>query len=175
MLNLEKIEKIFFEDIIEEAKQGEDLIPDENGKDCLVFNVGFHACIEGRLNSGSFGDSKPVLMIQNKQQLLPLLKQYVDELDKKKFRTYSKFFLIFQSIISLIITIVALCFVNYDYGFIFTFIGISLIFSNIITYYQYISQITGRFNELSIVNIVKDIDYTKIQRIVYCWNLYSIL
>lgn len=80
-----------------------------------------------------------------------------DELDKKKFRTYSKFFLIFQSIISLIITIIALCFVNYDYGFIFTFIGISLIFSNIITYYQYISQITGRFNELSIVNIVKSL------------------
>ena len=31
MLNLEKIEKIFFEDIIEEAKRGEVLIPDENG------------------------------------------------------------------------------------------------------------------------------------------------
>lgn len=84
MFNLEKIEKIFFQDIIEEAKQGEVLIPDENGKDCLVFNIGFHACIEGRLNSGSFGDSKPVLMIQNRKQLLPLLKQYIDEVDKQK-------------------------------------------------------------------------------------------
>lgn len=78
-----------------------------------------------------------------------------EELDKRKFRCYSRFLLFFQCAISLIITSIALCFVRYDYGFIFLFISLSLLSSNIITYYQFISQITGRFKELSLVNLVK--------------------
>ena len=78
-----------------------------------------------------------------------------DELEKTRFRTYSKFFIIFQIIISAIITGVALCFINTNYGFIFVFIGINLLAENITMYYQFISQITGRFNELSLRNIVK--------------------
>ncbi len=78
-----------------------------------------------------------------------------DDLEKDRFRTYSKFFIIFQLIITLIITSVAMCFVNNDYGFIFVFLGINLLAENVTNYYQIISQVTGRFNELSIRNIVK--------------------
>ena len=78
-----------------------------------------------------------------------------EDLDKTKFRTYSKFYLIFEMIITLIITSISLCFVNTNYGFIFVFLGINLLAENVTNYYQIISQITGRFNELSIRNIIK--------------------
>ncbi len=78
-----------------------------------------------------------------------------EDLDKTRFRTYSKFYLIFQMLITLIITSISLCFVSTNYGFIFVFLGINLIAENVTNYYQIISQITGRFNELSLRNIIK--------------------
>lgn len=74
------IKKIFFGEIINEAKSGEVKIEIEN--ETHTFNVGFNACIEGVLESGNFGDSKPVLMINNKEQLINLLEQYFNECDK---------------------------------------------------------------------------------------------
>ena len=78
-----------------------------------------------------------------------------EELEKSKFRTYSKFFLVFQIIITTIITSIAMCFVKTHYGFIFVFLGINLLAENVTNYYQFISQITGRFTELSFRNIIK--------------------
>lgn len=93
-----------------------------------------------------------------------------DELDKRKFRCYSRFLLFFQCAISFVITAIALCFVRYDYGFIFLFISLSLLSSNIITYYQFISQITGRFRELSLVNLVKS--FLTVVAIAVLYGLY---
>lgn len=70
------VKDIFFNEIINEAKMGEIKIDD------LVFNVGFNSCIEGNLSSGTFGDSKPILMINNCEQFINLLCEYVDECDK---------------------------------------------------------------------------------------------
>lgn len=75
-----------------------------------------------------------------------------NNLDKNKFRYFSKFLLIFQSIILVIITGISLFFVSSYYGFIFVFIGISLFIRNATSYYQFISQITYRFKELAIRN-----------------------
>lgn len=71
------IENIFFNEIVNEAKTGEIKLTDEQ-----TFNVGFNTCIKGNLSSGNFGDSKPILMINNPEQLITLLEQYVTECDK---------------------------------------------------------------------------------------------
>lgn len=76
------IKKIFFEQIINEAKNGEVKIEIEN--EIHTFNVGFNTCIESVLESGNFGDSKPILMINNKEQLINLLEQYFNECNKHK-------------------------------------------------------------------------------------------
>ena len=80
-----------------------------------------------------------------------------DQLNQQQFRTYSKFLFILELIISSIISIISLFFIKYDYGFIFLFIGLSLIATNITGYYQFISQITGRFKELSFRNLLSAI------------------
>lgn len=70
------VKDIFFNEIINEAKIGEIQVDD------LIFNIGFNSCIEGNLSSGTFGDSKPILMINNCEQFINLLCEYVDECDK---------------------------------------------------------------------------------------------
>lgn len=80
MATRELIKGIFFDEIINEAKLDEVRI-NINGEE-NVFNVGFNSCIDGVLDSGNFGDSKPILMINNKEQLITLLEQYYNECDK---------------------------------------------------------------------------------------------
>lgn len=80
-----------------------------------------------------------------------------DNLDKDKFKSFTKFLMFFQSVIFVIITCIALCFVKSQYGFIFLFVGISLLINNLISYYQFISQITFRFKELAARNTLKAI------------------
>ena len=74
------ITSIFFNEIINEAKSGEVKILID-GED-ETFNVGFNSCVGGVLESGNFGDSKPILMVNNKEQLITLLEQYFNECDK---------------------------------------------------------------------------------------------
>lgn len=76
----ELITKIFFEEIVNEAKNGEVKIKID--EEDYTFNLGFNACLEGVLESGIFGDSKPILMVNNKDQLIALLEQYFIECDK---------------------------------------------------------------------------------------------
>lgn len=76
----ELIKRIFFDEIINEAKLGEVKVKIDGEE--FIFNVGFNSCLEGVLESGNFGDSKPILMINNKDQLITLLEQYFNECDK---------------------------------------------------------------------------------------------
>ena len=80
-----------------------------------------------------------------------------EELDKSSFRLYSKFLVGFQFLFALIICLVSLFYINNEYGYIFFFIGISMFASNVITHYQFISQVTGRFKELSIVTFIQSV------------------
>lgn len=80
MATRELIKSIFFDEIINEAKLGEVKVKIRNEEN--IFNVGFNSCVEGVLESGNFGDSKPILMINNKDQLIHLLEQYFIECDK---------------------------------------------------------------------------------------------
>lgn len=80
-----------------------------------------------------------------------------EELDKKVFRSYSQSFIIIEFITSLILIIFSMVFLDGEYSFIFVCVAMFILFQNVTTYYQYISQITNRFNELSIRNVIKSI------------------
>lgn len=84
MATRELIKSIFFDEIINEAKLDEVRI-NINGEE-NVFNVGFNSCIEGVLDSGNFGDSKPILMVNNTEQMITLLEQYYNECNKYESR-----------------------------------------------------------------------------------------
>ncbi|SDL41507.1 Membrane protein involved in the export of O-antigen and teichoic acid [Kandleria vitulina] len=80
-----------------------------------------------------------------------------NELDRKHFRFYIRFFIFLEMIISLMLMIYSLFFLKNDYLFIFVCISIFLFFNNIIGYFQLISQITSRFKELAIRNIINSL------------------
>ena len=81
MSNQDIIRDIFFNEIVNEANRNEVSIIEIDGFE-HIYNIGFNACIEGKLNSGNISDSKPILMINNKEQLLNMLEKYITEVDK---------------------------------------------------------------------------------------------
>ena len=80
-----------------------------------------------------------------------------EDLDKMKFRAYFFVYLIWHFIVTLILMIFSLLFSNIDSRIICLFLALDIICSNFTGYFQYISQITMRFKELSIRNIIKSI------------------
>jgi len=85
----------------------------------------------------------------------------LENLDQVKFRTYFFFFFVFQLIIYLFLTILILSFLTSQRLIIYLFVLVNLIPINVTTYFQFISQITFRFNEyskrlyfLSILNLI---------------------
>lgn len=73
-----------------------------------------------------------------------------NELDKRSFRLYTRFLSIMEFFISLVICLSSLIFINTEYCFLLFFTGLTLLGNNITYHYQFISQVTGRFKELSI-------------------------
>ena len=80
-----------------------------------------------------------------------------DELEKNKFRFYSKILILMEIIISIIGIIISLIFISGEFKFIFLYLSIYLTFSNVTGYFQIISQITSRFNELSLRNLIQSL------------------
>ena len=80
-----------------------------------------------------------------------------DELDKSKFRFYTKFFLVFQATVTAIMTLICACFLKSDYRFIFLCLSLFIFAYNITYYFQVISQITQRFTELAVRNFIKSL------------------
>lgn len=79
--------------------------------------------------------------------------EYVN-LPKNKMRTFTRFFFIFQCIIGVGIIVFAHVFLKHEYVAIISLLGIDLIAVNMTAYYQYISQGTMRFKELSFRKIL---------------------
>ena len=73
-------------------------------------------------------------------------------LEKANMRTISHFFIVFQLIVSFII-IVGSFFAEGEYGYIFFSLGLCTFSINIITFFQFVSQASMRFNEFSRVKI----------------------
>lgn len=72
-----------------------------------------------------------------------------DDLPHSKFRFYSKFLLLMEFLISFLLSVVSFAFLSGEYRFIFLAVSAFLFANNISSYYQFISQITSRFKELS--------------------------
>lgn len=93
------------------------------------------------------------------------------ELDKKSFRTYLKFLLYLELLISIIGILFTVFFMNGEKKIIFLFLFLNLIAVNITTFYQFVSQITSRFKEYSIRIILLSIANIVIVAILYFLNL----
>lgn len=76
-----------------------------------------------------------------------------ESLDQQKFRMYSHFFILFQVTVGLVFVLLAQILFKGSGKLIVSLIGIDTVVVNVTTYYQYISQSTLRFNELSIRKI----------------------
>lgn len=78
-----------------------------------------------------------------------------NELDKKKFITFSQLYIIIEITIGLILLGCSLFWVKNELKFICFALAIYLVTTNLTGYYQIISQITSRFSELSTRNIIQ--------------------
>ena len=81
--------------------------------------------------------------------LLKFAGRKYDELDREKFRTYTRFFTVFQLLIGFALSFASVFVSDRDYSFIVLMLGINMILVNITAYYQFISQATERFKEYS--------------------------
>ena len=77
-----------------------------------------------------------------------------NELDKNRFRSYFKYLFLLQFVISLVFIVFSLIFSSNEYRFIIIMLSFLLISNNLTNYFQLISQITERYFELSIRNIL---------------------
>lgn len=80
-----------------------------------------------------------------------------EEFDKKKFRSYFKWYLLINACFSLIILAISQFALQGDYRIIFFLLSINIMANSITGYFQQISQITQRFTEYSVRKIVTSI------------------
>jgi O-antigen/teichoic acid export membrane protein len=80
-----------------------------------------------------------------------------DELDRKKFRSYFKWYCIVHVVFGTIICVMAAFVRDIDYRFIIIALAVYMIAGNLTGYFQQISQITMRFNELSTRKVLQSV------------------
>lgn len=94
-----------------------------------------------------------------------------EELEKSDFRYFTTIYFIIEFVSSLLIAIISIFSLSGELRFIFICLAAFLLTNNIVGYYQIISQITGRFNELAIRNIIQSV-LTAIA-VVVLWLLHK--
>lgn len=77
-----------------------------------------------------------------------------ESLDKKKFKSYTRFLLYLQFLVTLIIFLYGLLFESGTRQTIILLVSLNLVAVNMTSHYQFISQITGRFKEFANRNII---------------------
>ena len=78
-----------------------------------------------------------------------------DDLNKESFRAYSTFIILLETVITALFGLASLFFVPGELKFMFLCLAAFTLSSNIVYYYQIISQITERFGELSLRNLIQ--------------------
>lgn len=86
--------------------------------------------------------------------LLRLAGMEYGELDKRRMRLYTRFFVSFQTLIGVAMMVAGLLVKDGDYSFILIMLGVNMIVINMTTYYQFVSQATKRFAEFSARNLM---------------------
>lgn len=77
------------------------------------------------------------------------------EINQNEFRTYTRFFICFQTIISVLIVGISLAVCRGMKRYIFCMIGIDALVVNLATYYKFISQAVMQFKEYTLRNIIQ--------------------
>ncbi len=95
-----------------------------------------------------------------------------EDLNKGKFRNYSRFIIFLSLILSVLTIIIGLVFFKKEYSAIFIFIGVNIFSLHITLYFQGIVQATSRFKELSIKNLTQSL--INIISIVVLFILYKV-
>lgn len=80
-----------------------------------------------------------------------------EELQRSRFRLYTKSVMAIQGFTSIILLCVSLVFLKGEYRVIFSGVAVYLVSNNITGYFQIISQITNRFDELANRNVIQSI------------------
>lgn len=81
-------------------------------------------------------------------------KKYED-LDKRAFRSYTRFLLLLESSISLFGLLISFFFLRSDYFLIILFVSLNILATNVITYFEFISQVTMRFKRMTVRNVIR--------------------
>lgn len=89
--------------------------------------------------------------------LLKLSGKSYNELDFSEMRTYTRFFIAFETCISLLMMAICLIFLHGDYLFIAAMLAVNMVFVNATTYYQFISQAVQRFGEYSAKSLIASV------------------
>lgn len=76
-----------------------------------------------------------------------------EELNKENFSMFTKFLFFFQLLIAFLVIALSF-FMSKDRQLIVLLVGVNLLVLNLTTYYQYISQVTQRFKEFAVRNII---------------------
>ena len=95
-----------------------------------------------------------------------------DQLDRKLFRGYFKWYLLIHCFFALIMAGIALLFGDEHFTFILVMIAINMIGLNVTGYYQQLSQITQRFKEYSFRKVLQSI--ISILIVLFMFMLYKI-
>ncbi len=95
-----------------------------------------------------------------------------EDLNRSKFRYYTRLFLSIELVLSIILASVSVLLLENENRFIFLFLSIYLVFHNLTNYFQVISQSTSRFKELSNRNILQSICVSAMVLILWCCNKY---
>lgn len=77
------------------------------------------------------------------------------EINQIEFRTYTRFFISFQTIISVLIIGISMAVCQGMKRYIFCMIGIDAFFVNLTTYYKYISQAVMHFKEYTLRSVIQ--------------------
>lgn len=81
--------------------------------------------------------------------------QDYQEINRNEFRTYTKFFIRFQLIVSALIIGITLFVCKGIKCYIFCMIGIDVLFVNVATYYKFISQAVMQFKKYTLRNVMQ--------------------
>ena len=80
-----------------------------------------------------------------------------EQLNKEKFRSYFKWYMLVHFIGFTALFIMSLLFKDSNYKFIVLLLGVNMITVNVTGYYQQISQFTQRFHEYSVRKILQSV------------------
>ena len=78
-----------------------------------------------------------------------------DDLNKNRFRTYSKFLIFGETFVSLLVVITSLFYIKSSLFYILLFFGLNIMATNITTYFEFVSQITMQFKRITFRNVIR--------------------